>query len=361
MKVLYDSQIFAIQKFGGISRYFCELAFNNDGKFESVVSAKITDNAYINIHDPRRTLLTPQYYFGKNTLIKYIDRYYDRRMITNSDYDLFHPTYYYPIVFPNNKKTIITVYDMIHEHYPELYSPNDKTIHFKKYCVHKADAVIAISENTKKDLLSMYPSLSEDKIRVIHLGIDWNPSEKHDLNVLSSKDGYVLFTGVRSRYKNFDSFAKAIAPLLGKYGLNLVLTGNSLDRHETDYLMKLGILDKTRVVFAKEDYELKSLYENAICFVFPSLYEGFGIPILEAFASGCPIVLSNSSCFPEVAGDAGCYFNPEDIMDMRNRIEEVISSREKRLRMIGKGYERYKHFSKEKMIEKTHNLYQSMV
>ncbi len=114
--------------------------------------------------------------------------------------------------------------------------------------------------------------------------------------------------------------------------------------------------DRCFQLFASED-ELRSLYENALFFVFPIFYEGFGLPILEAFVSGCPAVLSSASCFPEIANDAAAYFDPNSYDDMRNVFDKVISSQSFRDSLIKKGFERFSFFSKEKMINETFLTY----
>ena len=108
------------------------------------------------------------------------------------------------------------------------------------------------------------------------------------------------------------------------------------------------------------DAQMASLYRHALCFVFPSQYEGFGIPILEAFANGCPVCLSNASCFPEVAGDAGIFFNPNDAQSMLDVLKELLVSATLRDELKNKGMERIKDFSLEQMVENTCNIYRKL-
>jgi glycosyltransferase involved in cell wall biosynthesis len=203
--------------------------------------------------------------------------------------------------------------------------------------------------------LKFYPHINPDKISVVYLGTSWNATSK--LKVLS-RGSYILFTGDRTFYKNFTNFVLAVAPLILKYNLQLKCTGRPFTNAEIDLLKQQKIFDKTSVQFASED-ELRELYANAICFVFPSLYEGFGIPILEAFACGCPLVLSDASCFPEIAGDAGVYFDPNSVNDMREKIDKVICSETLRKDLADKGFEQLKGFSWRKCAEQTAEVYEN--
>jgi glycosyltransferase involved in cell wall biosynthesis len=153
---------------------------------------------------------------------------------------------------------------------------------------------------------------------------------------------------------------KAASPLLIKYDLRLVCTGKPFDNAEMQFLKSLGILDRTSCLFASEA-ELKNLYATALLFVYPSLYEGFGIPILEAFAMNCPMAISNTSCFPEVAGDAALYFDPQSIDEMRSVMENAILSPSLRNELVLKGQERLKLYSWRKCAEETAKVYQKVL
>lgn len=356
MKVLYDSQIFSAQRYGGISRYFSEL-IHGSLDYDCVLSLIYSENEYIKDLQLNNKYISDRYFLGKNTFVNILNRLNDKKKIKENEYDIFHPTYYSPVTFPECP-IVVTVYDMIHELQTDFFSPKDKTIIDKVKCLEKASRIIAISENTKKDLLNIYKWINPDSVDVVYLAIDWsriNESFFHE----NEYGDYILFTGNRSRYKNFTIFLKAVTPLLFKYNLNLVVTGPRITSEEHEYFCENKLQDKIIHVSASEN-TLKSLYSNAILFVFPSLYEGFGLPILEAFSSGCPIALSNTSCFPEIAGDAAEYFNPYDCLSIRNSIENLVCSRNRRLELVDKGSDRIKEFSFDRMIHETSMVYKSM-
>jgi glycosyltransferase involved in cell wall biosynthesis len=366
MNILYDYQIFESHKIGGISRYFAELIkFNPTAE----LSLKYSDNVYLQEEHFKKYQILPYHYGYDNFLLPFnfkgkgrLFRYYNKifrksnqtitvKRLKESNFDIFHPTYYdsYFMKHLKGKPFVLTVYDMIHE----LFPGDRVTVSQKKHLILQTNAIIAISENTKKDLSHFFPDLVE-KIKVIHLGFSF-----HQLIADIKKENYILFTGARESYKNFNNFIMATAPLLIKYDLRLVCTGHPLNREEKGLLDNLHISDRTICKFVSDE-ELVELYSKALAFVFPSQYEGFGIPVLEAFASQCPAVISNASSLPEVGGDAAVYFDPYSIDDIRNQVERVICSSSLQNEMIKKGKERLKLFSWEKCARETMEVYNSL-
>jgi glycosyltransferase involved in cell wall biosynthesis len=353
MKVLYDHQIFTWQKFGGISRYFYELMNNSDGLYDYDVSGIYSDNEYVKPLSLYKSFPVGFYFRGKGRIINQLNKIDSIKKIKSGEYDIIHPTYYDPYLLNKNKKPlVITVYDMIHE----LFYQNDIiTLVNKKNMIHNADMIISISENTKKDILKFYPDILEEKISVIHLGTSFKIAGGNE-----EKENYILFVGQRAGYKNFDIFLQAVAPLLTQYDLNLVCAGQRFTKKEIELLESLHI--NNRVVFNElSDNKLLELYAKALAFVFPSLYEGFGIPVLEAFAAGCPAALSNVSSLPEIGGDAAVYFDPHSITDMRLAIERVITSGDLQKELADKGREKVKKFSWKKCASETAGVYKGLL
>lgn len=360
MRVLYDSQIFTMQRFGGISRYFYELARNSGAGFTCTVSGKYSDNIYAGEISGMRPFPLRPYFRGKWRLMRIFNKSADKENIISGNFDIFHPTYYMPALIPDGHPVVVTVHDMIHEIYPECFAADKTTVPSKRECLKRAARLIAVSERTKFDILKFYPETDGEKIEVVYHGIEWKSGERHTFSdsvsgILGGRK-YILFTGQRGVYKNFINFAKAVAPLLLKYDLSLVCTGSAFQEAENALLESLHIKDRTLNFFATEN-DLKALYENALCFVFPSRYEGFGLPILEAFASECPAVLARASCFPEIAGDAAEYFDPQSRADMANAVERVIASESLRKGMAERGRKRFRDFSPEECAKKTAQIY----
>jgi glycosyltransferase involved in cell wall biosynthesis len=355
MKVLYDHQIFSGQKFGGISRYFYELMKHSDGLFDYETSGLFSENEYVKPLQIYREFPVKCSFRGKQRIINRLNRIDSIRKIKRGDYDVLHPTYYDPYVLrEKTKPLVVTIHDMIHELFPDYFYDDRITVKNKKNILMRADRIIAISDNTKRDLLKLYPKIDKDKVVVIYHGILSSISENNE-----KKENYLLYTGQRDGYKNFDNFINAIAPLLIQYDLQLICTGKTFSKKEARLLNDLKIGDRVISRFVADD-RLPGVYAKSLAFVFPSLYEGFGIPILEAFVAGCPVVLSNTSCFPEIAGNAAFYFDPYSIEDMRSVIEKVITSPALQSDLINRGRERIKKYSWEKCAEETAKVYREL-
>lgn len=369
MKILYDHQIFIYQDFGGISRYFYELmnAFEKDKDIRFDLSLAYSNNQYIKNARfiKSKPFFKTRKFKGKNRLLHYLNMRGERKLLLGKDYDVFHPTYFNPyfLDYLGDKPFVLTIYDMVYELFPQIYSHRDKTGVSKKLLAPKATKIIAISENTKRDIIRLF-GIKEDKIEVIYLA---NPLaaetiEKGKGAVSDLPQKYLLFVGNRRVYKNFDTFIESISSLLqDDNDLHLVCAGGGkFTPSEIAGLEKLGIMKKvTQRTF--DDSQLAQFYLNALAFVFPSLYEGFGIPILEAFSCGCPVIASNISSLPEVAGNAAEYFDPADKMSISGAVKKVIYNHDLRNELKDKGYERLKGFSWEKTTTNTKKLYQSIL
>ena len=361
MKVLFDHQIFLWQKFGGISRYFVELMTRLPEDVQVSNSLLFTRNEYLKGSERNLNkglgLSIPEFR-GKIRVLNKFEKLNSFYNLKKGDYDIFHPTYYDSYFLSNIKKPfVLTVHDLIHEKFSYL-SADKKLLNCKKKLISRADKIIAISNCTKNDLIDIY-NVPEERIEIVYHGS--NLPIKEDSTYLNLPENYILFTGQRGGYKNFDNFVKAFAVIHQKYPeIELICTGAKFNPSELELLKSLGILNVTNSYYVS-DSELTTLYRNALCFVFPSLYEGFGIPILEAFNAACPIVLSDASCFPEIAKDAGLYFEPNNIESMVNAIERVIEDKDLREDLKSKGFARANLFSWDKMAIETYNVYKSLV
>lgn len=357
-KILYDNQMFTFQRFGGVTRYFADLMYNlPSNEFKTFLPMYFCENHYVTETYGRKysSLDYPKSYRLRRRLYQIVNMQYAWKALKLDDFDVFHPTYYNPYFLKALKKRqkplVLTIHDMTFERYPQDVLIYDRTIPHKKRLIAEADHIIAVSENTKRDIVELLGTDSA-KISVVHHGFR---SEVTPAPRLFER--YVLYVGERKGYKNFFPWLSAVRPLLiADPTLNIVCTGNAFSRSEVEFFRKWNIADRLRHISAN-DAELASLYRYALCFVFPSHYEGFGIPILEAFSNGCPVCLSNASCFPEVAGDSALYFNPCDASSMHDSLREIIKSDALRKELSHKGLQRVKEFSLERMVEKTAEVY----
>ena len=388
MKILFDYQIFELQKFGGVSRYFVELLnHTNKEGIDWELPIRYSDNEQINNleyfkgklenkADPFKTFLGGLDFIGKWKLYnlyskisslptpKNLNTILSIKSIIDGNFDIFHPTYYddYFLPYLKNKPFILTIHDLIFEKYGKQYTLNDPSSINKKKLANKATMIIAVSENTKKDIIEVL-GIDERKIEVIYLGNSLVANSHSDImkEKLNIPEKYLLFVGNRANYKNFNLFIQAIAPLLiNDKELNVICTGKEFDEEEVSRLSSLFIKGQ---VFHRyvDDESLACLYTYAIAFVFPTLYEGFGLPVLEAFSCGCPAILSNNSSLPEIGGDAAVYFNPKDEKSIFEAVKKVLQNNQLRENMKQKGREREKLFSWNITTKKTIKLYERVL
>nr|WP_276089387.1 glycosyltransferase family 1 protein [Pedobacter sp. JY14-1] len=360
--IFYDPQIFDIQDFGGISRYFSNLmsGVKESGSFHVRLPLLYTTNHYIQN--------LPQIMnrsFGKLLLKKTAkksnwNKQYLLRQLKTDKYDLFHPSYYDPYFLDVLKKPlIITVHDMIYENFPDLFPDAEHTIENKKNLMDRATLIIAISDFTRQQIIKWHPQF-ERKIRVVHHGI---PSSSIIAAKNSLPEKFLLYIGDRNAaYKNFERFTVAVAPLLLKTpGLHLVCAGGGrFNQQEISHFSSLQLQERIMQVSAT-DSVLKQLYQNAIALVYPSIEEGFGLPILEAFENQCPVACSNTSCLPEVGGSAVVYFDPTDQNSMRETLSLLLSAPEIRQTLKKSGLGQLRNFSFENSLNKTIACYQELI
>ena len=363
IKVGYDYQIFTMQKYGGVSRLFFEISnlISKSKNFQVKLYAGLYQNKYLSNQSPAKVIGKQVSYPPKTyKLIRNFNSTFCRSMLNYDKPNIIHKTYYDESFHsPKSCKTVITVFDMIHEKF--LYTSEYKeVIQSKSLAIKQADHVICISENTKNDLLNTL-EINPENVTTIYLGNSMMARDSSPNSMINSP--YILFVGQRGPdYKNFKNLLKAfgLSEKLKK-DFKLVCFGSSdFLKDELDLINELELFDK--VIFKSGgDLVLSNLYMNANAFVYPSLYEGFGIPPLEAMALKCPVVCSNVSSIPEVVGDAGHYFNPYQIEDIRKSIEEVVYSAELRKALILRGLERVKIFSWEKCARETELVYQKIL
>lgn len=356
-RVLLDYQTFHIQRFGGISRYFHEMA-SRMRRTECTISILLSMNQYLRSNPRVHFLYVPKRLFkALEGLFRAINRCGSLRRIKAGRFDVLHPTYYDPYFLDalGDKPFVLTVHDMTHERYPEYFAPNDKTALHKRLLAERAARIIAISTCTKRDIMH-YLHVPEDKIDVIYHGFE--PRAVADVPVPGLPPKYILYVGERRGYKNFGTFAAAVA-LLHKTcpDLHVVLTGRPASKSEQRLYEEQGIADCVHTFTDVDDNTLALLFRKAVAFVYPSLYEGFGIPILEAFAQDCPVVLSRASCFPEVAGDAALYFDTLSAESLAEAVEKVVGDANLRRRLVEKGRIRLKDFTWEKTAQQTEACY----
>lgn len=324
VKVLYDHQIFSNQKYGGISKFFVNCIYQyceHDLGITPIVGALFSINHHLLSLNSKKISLP--HVRGISRVNRLLNRAYEYFI---NDFDIQHATYYFEKDLYTEKKLVVSIHDMIPELYSELLPKGNPHQAKYIYCQY-ADCLIAVSHNTKKDLINIY-NLPEDKIKVVYHGIDVN-FVRSELDAVSHIPiNFFLYVGQRNGYKNFSILLQAFHKITKQNKeLYLICAGPPMNSLEKEFIHNLELNDN--IIFIQPtDRQLRWLYRKASAFVYPSLYEGFGIPILEALAQECPIVLADSSCFPEVAQDSAIYFSPHSESSLVNALEQALHDKE---------------------------------
>jgi glycosyltransferase involved in cell wall biosynthesis len=365
MRILYDGEIYGIQKVGGINRYFDNIISRLPPDFEPILTSARSRNEPHPHHPNLKIFNYKRFGFKPGRVSYWLEKYYFRAVESINQPQIFHPTYYSLLTHQEFKEKrcpiVLTVYDMLHEIFPDFLMDQDgQFAEIKRQAVSEADVVLCISESTKRDLLDRYPLL-EGKIWVTHLATEFNPCLEDSDDPIPSRP-FFLYVGARWTYKNFNNLLIALAKIVSKMPeVLLCVVGSPFNSTEKEQISELNLDNHIENFSYASDAHLAKLYRNCVAFVYPSLYEGFGIPLLEAMICQAPIIASNTSSFPEVVGDAGLLFDPTSVADLADRLLFLLDNPAERDILITKGLERVKHFSWDKTVDQTVEAYRSVL
>jgi glycosyltransferase involved in cell wall biosynthesis len=361
MKIAYDYQTFTQQTYGGISRYYVRLA-------EQLSAIEQQVKIFAPFHRNRHVSELPAGMLQGTQLSKFPPRtarlfsMYNRMAsmgpINRWAPDIIHETYYSAQPSGGDKlPRVTTIHDMIHERYPESFSRLDGSSKLKRASLARADRVICISENTKRDLMELFGT-PESKISVIYHGFDHMKTRPKTTRDETARP-FLLYVGHRGGYKNFAGLVQAVASsarLRNDFDI-VAFGGGAFSREELQMFSDGGFKEGQIRQVGGSDEMLGDLYDNAKAFVYPSVYEGFGLPPLEAMAHHCPVMSSCTSSMPEVIGDAAAFFDPTNRDDIRNVLETELYSDTRLQDLVNKGVERLKQFSWDKCAKQTLDAY----
>ncbi|MFA6973596.1 MAG: glycosyltransferase family 1 protein [Parcubacteria group bacterium] len=280
---------------------------------------------------------------------------------------LWMPMHNMPILCSGKTKTTVTIHDLAFKHFPESFPKIDllKLNFLTDLAVRRSDRIIAISEATKRDILDSYPKIEAEKIKVIYHGFSPDvyalarnlEKEKEIKNCLGIKGNYILYFGAIQPRKNLEVLIAAFNQLKKETfpDLQLVLAGEKawLSAKTIEMAQKSPFAEDIIMPGRLKFDDLGHLCRGAGVFVFPSLYEGFGIPVLEAMAAKVPVVCANNSSLPEVGGEAAVYFDAANCADLAGKISAILRDEVLRQNMIAKGLEQIKKFSWAKCARET--------
>jgi glycosyltransferase involved in cell wall biosynthesis len=375
MRIGIDCRMYS-SHFTGIGRYVFELVENlqeldNQNDYYLFFNEPEFNNFQASNPNFHKVLVDVKHYsLAEQTKLKTI--------LNKYDLDLMHFTHFNAPIF-YKKPRIVTIHDLTLHFFPGKKMTSflfrwayNLTI---RAAVKRAKKIIAVSRCTAKDLQEILHTPLK-KIHVIYEGVNEDFKEIHNQEVLRHilnryriHKPFLLYTGVWRDHKNLKGLLKAFAILRQKHDLQLVITGrkDSVYADETfDTAKKLNLMEENqsaqkvpKVIFPgliSED-ELIALINSADIYVFPSFYEGFGLPPLEAMQCGTPVAASNSSCIPEVCGNNAVYFDPHSPEDMAQKIEKLFTDRKLHARLVTSGKKHVEKYSWKRMAKETHQLY----
>ena len=377
MKILYDHQIFWDQEYGGPSRYFINLINKiiNISNNHIKISSPLYINNYLS-QLPEQVLsglkISNRFrkfipYKIRNEFNKFLLNPVNN-ILTESKIQSFKPDVVHQTYFENGykklKPTVITVFDLIHE---KFFFDYGKKADYrpKKSAIKNADKIICISENTAKDLMDIY-KVDRKKIEVVYLSNSLREEftlKTPSINLDNLNKNYLFFVGKRQGYKNFTKFIKAFSKSERlKKDFKIVCFGDLKFSNKEKALFKSLNLNLNNIIHTEgNDLTLSHFYKNAKALIYPSLYEGFGLPILEAMELSCPVICSNTSSMPEVAGESAQYFDPQNIDSIQDAIIRTVYDESASNNLIKKGKFQVKQFNWKKCAESTLNVYKKII
>ncbi len=338
----YDGIIFSLQKAGGISNLFKEIITRLD---------HIEYDFRLNLYGKTLQKLPTKNILQQKE--RAFERY--RSVSIKKDCNIFHSTYYRNPIRGNinNLKVVTTVHDFTYEFFA---SPIKKLIHSnqKLKSIQTADKIICVSHNTKNDLIKFMPKIDTDRVEVIYNGVS------NDFFILKEKDKkiipYIIFVGERKGYKNFEK----ILPIFQKEkDLNLLCVGGGSFTKKELSLLEKYLPQRYQQTGYIENNQLNNFYNNAVCLIYPSSYEGFGIPVIEAMKAGCPVIALKNSSIPEISGDAAILLEELNLETLLEGLSSVVN-KEKRIDLIEKGIINSDRFSWDITFTKTLEIYRSI-
>jgi glycosyltransferase involved in cell wall biosynthesis len=288
-------------------------------------------------------------------------------LIKNS-VDIYHATgFVLPLWKPKKTKFVVTIADMTFFTHPQ-YHKWFKNSYFRVFIpisLKNADKVLAISENTKEDIVAITQT-NPKKIQTVHLGVDsyFIPEQKKEYGLILAKykikQPYTLFVGMLEPRKNIIGLIKAFSLIEDKKGHILVIVGEKGWMYDTifSYVNKLGLENDVLFIGYVPDHDLAALYSRATCFVYPSFYEGFGIPVIEAMACGCPVITSNNSSLKEIVGDAAILIDPYSVEQIAEKMQLLLQNKEEQQKRKDAGLKQARKYKWELFAKKTKNTYE---
>ncbi len=332
MRILYDHQVFSLQDAGGASRYHFELVRNLQGgdgvEIEMLMGLYRSVMPFAALRQARTRV------FGRSSGIKpgfarYAINELSSALIAplRGKVDIYHPTLYRALPWVRRRRIVVTHHDCIHERFPQLFPNAASIVETKRKLFAQADAILCVSASSRSDLLHFY-DIAEKKTHVVPHGFSplrLAPGDTQANATAEKTAPYLLYVGSRAGYKNFGLLLEAFSRsgLAKSYRL-VAVGGGAFSAEEQQRIASLGLSGSITLIPKADDAELARAYRAAALFIYPSLYEGFGFPPLEAMSMGCPVLVNRTSSLPEVCGDAAFYFEASNADELSSRLVSTL-------------------------------------
>ena len=360
MKILLDNIIYSKTKNGGVSNYWFELSNYLLKQTQDEIGFFEENEGLLNFH--RKMLSIPSESILEHGKFPIAARLFPINYKSEEKF-IYHSSYYRGLVGSRNMVEVTTVYDFIHNYYSSFYK---KTIHnnLKYNAIKRSKGVICISKNTYNDLQKFCPTKPNQKAEVIYVGVsdDYFPIKQFSENQLTFlknnriEDAFLLFIGGRTNYKNFDFVASVLNE---NKDLKLVVVGGGAFTEQEIKLFSKEALERVRFIGSANNDELNVLFNSATALIYPSSYEGFGIPVVEAMRAGCPVIGLDNATIREVAENSAILLKNLNISDFNNNKDNLFNS-SYRTEIIEKGLLESQKYSWEKCNKETHEFYKSL-
>ena len=347
-----------------------------------VLTTFFSENKYF-LFTPKKTL-NPRLNFIKsqknlniispnNLFNKLFPSYWRTKKIVNdirfNKIDIYHGlSHELPIgIEKTDVKTVVTIHDLIYLRYPEFFTKFDRKIYDKKFrsACNRADKIIAISKQTKKDIIDFF-NIHENKIEVVYQGCNEvfkSTKNADDISNVKNKfklfENYLLYVGSIEKRKNLLTLLESLENLPNK-NLIIIGEGTSYKKECLDFIKKNKLENRTKILSGLNLFEMACIYQDAEMLIYPSIFEGFGIPIVEALFSKIPVITSRDGCFKEAGGENSIYINPLSSKEITNAINKISNDENLKKKMIEKGYNFAQNFTDKKIANNLMKVYKSL-